>query len=72
MSGKIKLCNGVIVEAGKSASVIQITQGDKTINITATVIGEMIEQNKPGDVFNMNKAILRFLMSRVQYDNNKR
>ena len=62
---EIKLDDRIVVTIGDTDGVLKITQGDKTIELTITVLGFMIQYNiKEGD-FYTNDRILQFLLKEL-------
>ena len=59
---EIKLDDKVVVTAGDTDGVLKITQGDKTIKLTTTVLRLMVQNNIKVWDFYTNDRILQFLL----------
>jgi len=62
---EIKLDDRVVVKTGNTDGVLAITQGNKTIRLTSTVLGLMIQYNIKEWDFYTNDRILQFLLKEL-------
>jgi len=62
---EIKLDDRIVVTIGDTDGVLKITQGDKTIELTITVLGLMIQYNIKECDFYTNDRILQFLLKEL-------